>query len=301
MIDESFDELVTEQRNPRSADLDQLSTEGIVRLINEEDATVAGAVRRVLPAIARAADLVAERLQLDGRVFYVGAGTSGRIGWLDAVEWGPTFGIEPGRIQVLVAGGVSASVEASSELEDDPNLGARDLQAHRPMRSDVVVGIAASGRTPYVLGALRAAREAGCAVVAVCNNPNSPMVELADVAIVVCTGPEVLTGSTRMKAGTAQKMVLNMISTAAMVRLGKVYGNLMVDVRPLNRKLWARACRIVAEAAGVPVEEAARLLERAGRNVKVAIVMAVRGCDHREAAERLARAGGVVRKALEGP
>jgi len=299
--DIKFDELLTEQRNPRSLHLDRLSTEEIVLLINEEDATVAWAVRRAIPAIARAADLVAEHLRLGGRVFYVGAGTSGRIGWLDAVEWGPTFGIEPDRIRVLVAGGVSASVEASSELEDDPDLGASDLQAHRPTRTDVVIGIAASGRTPYVLGALRAARDAGCAVVSVCNNPSPPMEGLADVAIVVCTGPEVLAGSTRMKAGTAQKMVLNMISTAAMVRLGKVYGNLMVDLRPLNRKLWARACRIVAEAAGVSGEEAACLLERADRNVKVAIVMAVRGCDPQEAAERLARAGGFVRRALEDP
>lgn len=294
----ALEELETEQPNPRSADLDRLTTDEVVRLINQEDATVAAAVREALPAVARAAELVAERLSRGGRVFYVGAGTSGRVGWLDAVEWGPTFGVEPGCVQVVVPGGIGSTVEATSELEDDADLGARDLRGRRPTAGDVVVGIAASGRTPYVLGALQAAREAGCAVVAVCNNPRSPMEALADVAVVVRTGPEVLAGSTRMKAGTAQKMVLNMLSTAAMVRLGKVYRNLMVDVRPLNQKLVARAVRIVAEAVGVPLEEAEELLERAGRNVKVAIVMGRAGCGREEAVERLWRAGGRVRAAL---
>jgi N-acetylmuramic acid 6-phosphate etherase len=300
-VDEALDELETEQPNPRSADLDRLSTEEVVRVINAEDAQVAEAVREALPAVARAADLVAERLARGGRVFYVGAGTSGRVGWLDAVEWAPTFGVDPGCVRVVVAGGVGSGVEASSELEDDAELGAADLLSHGPSRGDVVVGIAASGRTPYVLGALRAAREVGCAVVAVCNNPGSPMEPLADVAVVVRTGPEVVAGSTRMKAGTAQKMVLNMVSTAAMVRLGKVYRNLMVDVRPLNRKLAARAARIVAEAAGVSVEEAEDLLERAGRNAKAAIVMARTGCTLEEALERLERASGHVRAALGEP
>lgn len=297
-VDGALDELETEQPNPRSADLDRLSPEEVVRVIHREDATVAEAVREALPAVARAAELVAERLSRGGRVFYVGAGTSGRVGWLDAVEWAPTFGVDPGCVRVVVAGGVGSGVEASSELEDDPELGAADLLSHTPSPGDVVVGIAASGRTPYVLGALRAARKVGCAVVAVCNNPASPMEALADVAVVVRTGPEVVAGSTRMKAGTAQKMVLNMLSTAAMVRLGKVYRNLMVDLRPLNRKLAARAARIVAQAAGVPLEEAERVLERAGRNVKVAIVMARTGCGPQDAAERLERAGGRVRAAL---
>lgn len=294
----TLDDLETEQPNPRSLELDRLPVAEVVRLINEEDATVAGAVREVLPAVARAAELVADRLARGGRVFYVGAGTSGRIGWLDAVEWVPTFGVEPGSVQVVVAGGINSTVEASSELEDDAELGAEDLRAHAPSARDVVVGLAASGRTPYVLGALRAAREAGCAVVAVCNNPRSPMEALADVAVVVRTGPEVVAGSTRMKAGTAQKMVLNMLSTAAMVRLGKVYRNLMVDVRPLNRKLVARASRIVAQAAGVSAREAEEWLERAGRNVKVAIVMARTGCGPEEAEARLQAAGGQVRVAL---
>jgi N-acetylmuramic acid 6-phosphate etherase len=294
----ALDELETEQPNPQSADLDRLSTEEVVRLINEEDATVAEAVRDALPAVARAAELVADRLSRGGRVFYVGAGTSGRVGWLDAVEWAPTFGVDPGCVRVVVAGGIGSAVEASSELEDDADLGANDLLAHQPSSRDVVVGIAASGRTPYVLGALRAAREVGCAVVAVCNNPASPMEPLADVAVVVRTGPEVLAGSTRMKAGTAQKMVLNMLSTAAMVRLGKVYRNLMVDLRPLNRKLVARATRIVVQAARVTPEQAEDVLERAGRNVKVAIVMARTGCGPEEAAARLERAAGHVRVAL---
>ncbi|MCL6500096.1 MAG: N-acetylmuramic acid 6-phosphate etherase [Firmicutes bacterium] len=294
----TLDDLETEQPNPRTADLDRLPVPEVVRLINEEDATVAEAVRQALPEVARAAELLADRLARGGRVFYVGAGTSGRIGWLDAVEWAPTFGVEPDCVQVVVAGGIGSTVEASSELEDDGELGARDLQAQGPRADDVVVGIAASGRTPYVLGALRAARDAGCATVAVCNNPHSPMEALADVAVVVRTGPEVVAGSTRMKAGTAQKMVLNMLSTAAMVRLGKVYRNLMVDVRPLNRKLVARASRIVAQAAGVSAREAEELLERAGRNVKVAIVMARTGCGPEEAAARLRAAGGQVRVAL---
>jgi N-acetylmuramic acid 6-phosphate etherase len=300
-VDGALDELETEHPNPRSADLDRLSTEEVVRLINQEDATVAEAVREVLPAVARAAELVAERLSSGGRVFYVGAGTSGRVGWLDAVEWAPTFGVDPGYVRAVVAGGIGSAVEASSELEDDADLGAGDLLSHQPTSRDVVVGIAASGRTPYVLGALRAAREAGCATVAVCNNPRSPLEALADVAVVVRTGPEVVAGSTRMKAGTAQKMILNMVSTAAMVRLGKVYRNLMVDVRPLNRKLATRAARIVAQAAGVSVGEAEKVLEQAGRNVKVAIVMARTGCSPEEAAARLERAGGRVRAALGEP
>lgn len=294
----TLDDLETERPNPRTADLDRLPVLEVVRLINEEDATVAEAVREALPAVARAAELVAERLSGGGRVFYVGAGTSGRVGWLDAVEWAPTFGVDPDCVQAVVPGGVGSGVEATSELEDDAELGARDLQARGPTVSDVVVGIAASGRTPYVVGALKAARDAGCATVAVCNNPRSPLEELADVAVVVRTGPEVVAGSTRMKAGTAQKMVLNMLSTAAMVRLGKVYRNLMVDVRPLNRKLVARAVRIVAEAVGAPPEEAEGLLERAGRDVKVAIVMARTGCTPEEARARLERAGGRVRAAL---
>lgn len=296
---DEFALLPTEQRNPRSMRLDVMSTREIVALMNEEDAGVAPAVRRALGEIARAADLLADRIRQGGRVFYVGAGTSGRVALLDAAEWPPTFGTDPDLVQVVIAGGAEAGVRSSAPLEDDAELGARDLAARAPGPDDVVVGLAASGRTPYVLGALRHAREAGAATVAVCSNPRTPMTEAAQVVIVADTGPEVLTGSTRMKAGTAQKMILNILSTAAMVRLGKVYSNLMVDMTPANEKLLERAKRIVSEAAGVSPAEAARALEAGGRRVKTAIVMAVRRCGAEEADAALTRAGGLIRRALE--
>ncbi|HEU5298870.1 MAG TPA: N-acetylmuramic acid 6-phosphate etherase [bacterium] len=296
---DEFAALPTEQRNPRSMRLDVMSTREIVALMNEEDAGVAAAVRRAVAEIARAADLIADRIRHGGRVFYVGAGTSGRVALLDAAEWPPTFGTSPDLAQVVIAGGAGAGVQSAAPLEDDAELGARDLATRAPGPGDVVIGLAASGRTPYVLGALRRAREAGAATVAVCSNPRTPMTTAADIAIVADTGPEVLTGSTRMKAGTAQKMILNMLSTAAMVRLGKVYSNLMVDMAPANEKLLERAKRTVAEAAGVSTAEAARVLEAGGRRVKTAIVMAVRRCGAAEADAALARAGGLIRRALE--
>lgn len=296
---DEFGALVTEQRNPKSMRLDQMDTADMLVLMNEEDAGVALAVRAALPEITRAVDLVAGRIKAGGRVFYVGAGTSGRIAMLDAAEWTPTFSTDPGLVQAVIAGGPSASVDAASELEDDAELGARDLAARGVGSRDVVIGLAASGRTPYVLGALQAARSAGAATAGICCNPDAPMTAVVDVAIVAVVGPEVLAGSTRMKAGTAQKMILNMISTAAMVRLGKVHSNLMVDVHPGNRKLVDRARRIVAEAASIPLSEAAKSLEAAGNQVKPAIVMAVLGCDLAAAQQRLARADGVVRAALE--
>lgn len=291
--------LPTERRNPKSMRLDVMSTREIVALINEEDASVAPAVRRALGEIARAADLIAERIREGGRVFYVGAGTSGRVALLDAAEWPPTFGTPADLVQVVIAGGAAAGVQSAAPLEDDAALGARDLAAKAPQPRDVVIGLAASGRTPYVLGALRQAREAGAATVAVCSNPGAPVTAAAEIVIVAPTGPEVLTGSTRMKAGTAQKMILNLLSTAAMVRLGKVYSNLMVDMAPANEKLLDRGRRIVAEAAGVSAAEAARVLDAAGRRVKTAIVMAVRRCSADEADAALARAGGLIRRALE--
>lgn len=296
---DEFALLRTEQRNPGSMRLDVMSTLEIVTLMNDEDAAVASAVRRALGEIARAADLLAERIRQGGRVFYVGAGTSGRVALLDAAEWPPTFGTDPDLVRVVIAGGAEAGVRSAAPLEDDAALGARDLAARAPRPEDVVVGLAASGRTPYVLGALRHAREVGAATVAVCSNPRTPMTEAAQIVIVADTGPEALTGSTRLKAGTAQKMILNMLSTAAMVRLGKVYSNLMVDMTPANEKLLERAKRIVSEAAGVSGAEAARVLEAGGRRVKTAIVMAVRRCGAAEADAALARAGGVIRRALE--
>jgi len=298
-MNDEFGALVTERRNPRSMRLDLMSTAEIVALINDEDATVAPAVRAALPEIARAVDLIAARLRSGGRLFYVGAGTSGRVAMLDASEWPPTFGTEPGLVRAVVAGGASTAVTSAAPLEDDPELGARDLAAHEPTPRDVVVGIAASGRTPYVMGALRKAREVGAATIAVCSNPAPPMGDLADIAIVALTGPEVVTGSTRMKAGTAQKMILNMLSTAAMVRLGKVYSNLMVDMAPANEKLVERARRIVSEAAGISTAQAARMLEAAGNHVKTAIVMAVLRCGPEEAKAALDRSGGLVRGALQ--
>lgn len=293
------EDLITEQRNPRTLALDRMTTLQILNVINEDDATVAEAVHTALPQIAAATEVVIERIQRGGRVFYVGAGTSGRIGLLDALEWAPTFGTAPELIQALVAGHRGATIESASGLEDNADLGANDLAARSVRADDVVIGIAASGRTPYVLGALEAARKVGAATIAVCCNPRPPLAQVVDLAIVVVVGPEIITGSTRMKAGTAQKMVLNMISTATMVRLGKVYSNLMVDVRPLNRKLQARAERIVAEAAAISHTEAARVLAAAGNHVKAAIVMAVSGCDLPTALAKLERAGGFVRDALE--
>lgn len=294
-----FGAMVTEQRNLKSMRLDELGTAEMLAVINEEDAIVAPAVRAALPEIARAVDLVAGRITAGGRVFYVGAGTSGRIAMVDAAEWTPTFSTDPGLVRAVVAGGPSASVDAASELEDDAELGARDLTVFGVGARDVVIGLTASGRTPYVLGALRSARSVGAATAGICCNPNAPMTAVVDVAIVAVVGPEVLAGSTRMKAGTAQKMILNMISTAAMVKLGKVYSNLMVDVHPGNRKLVDRAQRIVAEAASIPLNDAAKALAAAGNQVKPAIVMAKLRCDLKEAQQRLARAGGFVRKALE--
>jgi N-acetylmuramic acid 6-phosphate etherase len=291
---------VTEQANPATAGMDQLTTEEMLALIHSQDAEVAAAVRAALAEIARAVDLIADHLNRGGRLFYAGAGTSGRIGLLDAAEWRPTFGTAPGTVRAIIAGGTAASVEAAADVEDDEQAGAMDLREGGVLSGDVVLGITASGGTPYVLGALRAARAAGAATVSVACNPIAPVAALSDVAIVAVTGPEVIAGSTRMKAGTAQKMILNMLSTAVNVKLGKVFGNLMVDIQPLNQKLLARARRIVAEATGVSAADAAALLDASGGNVKAAVVMAVTGVDFPEAQRRLQRARGFVRAAIEG-
>lgn len=289
----------TEQPTPATAALDRLSTEEIVALINTEDATVAAAVRTALPEIARAVDLIADRLRRGGRLIYVGAGTSGRIGLLDAAEWGPAFGTPLRTVRALLAGSVGASVEVAASVEGETDAGAADLRAREVTAADVVLGISAGGRTPYVIGALQTARELGAATVSIVCDSGAPISHLSDVAVVAVTGPEVLAGATRMKAGTAQKMILNMISTAVNVRLGKVFGNIMVDIQPLNEKQLARAGRVVADAAGVSEDEAARLLEAAGGSVKAAIVMAETGVDLPEARRRLERAGGFVRTAIE--
>jgi N-acetylmuramic acid 6-phosphate etherase len=291
--------LPTEQRNPATTEIDRLSTLEMVRLLNAQDATVAGAVERVLPEIARSIDLIVDRIRRGGRLVYIGAGTSGRLGVLDASECPPTYNTPPELVVGLIAGGDHALRHPVENVEDRPEAGAAALQEIHLTDRDVVVGIAASGRTPFVLGALRYARETGAATVSLSNVPDAAIGREADLAIAAVTGPEPVTGSTRMKAGTAQKMVLNMLTTGTMVRLGKTYGNLMVDVQPSNAKLRDRAVRIVSEATGLDRDAATARLAQAGNDVKTAIVMELLGVDAGTARERLSRADGVVRVATE--
>ncbi len=264
--------LPTEARNPASEHIDQLPTLDMLRIINEADATVAAAVAAELPHIAKAVDAIAARLEQGGRLFYMGAGTSGRLGVLDASECPPTFSVPPTLVRGIIAGGDSALRTSSERSEDSPEQGSRDLIAADFTPQDTLVGIAASGRTPYVLGALAHARSVGALTISLTCVPNSQMAAVSDIAIAPVTGPEVLTGSTRLKAGTATKLVLNMLSTGIMIKAGAVYSNLMVNVQPTNAKLVDRAQRIIAAATGVDQPTAAHLLEQAG-SVKTAIVM----------------------------
>ena len=266
-----LENLLTEQSNPASAHIDQLSTEEMLRVINAEDRKVAEAVGREIPNIARAVDAIAAAFRRGGRLFYIGAGTSGRLGVLDASECPPTFGAPPELVQGIIAGGETALSRATETTEDDPAIGARDLTARGFTRQDVLVGIAASGRTPYVLGAVAEAKRMGAPTVGLSCTPESELALAADIAITPLVGPEVIAGSTRLKAGTAQKLVLNMLTTGAFVRMGYVYGNLMVNVQPKNSKLRDRARRIIAQAAGVTYEHADELLRAAGDNVPAAI------------------------------
>ena len=295
----SGDELGTEARNPLSIDLDRLTTTGFVELVNREDAAVAAAVAREAPRIAKAIERIAASLAAGGRLVYVGAGTSGRLGVLDAAECPPTFGTDPGQVVALIAGGERALTTAVEGAEDSAEQGAADVAALAIGPADTVVGITASGNTPYVIGALEQARAAGAATVGVCCNADSPVAAMADIGIAVVTGPEVLSGSTRMKAGTATKMVLNMLTTGAMVRLGKTYGNLMVDLKAGNRKLERRSHRILASAAQLTPSDAEAALRAAGGDLKIAIVAARLGITTNEARRRLRDAGGKVRAALE--
>ncbi len=294
---------VTEARNPATEQIDTLSTLEMVRLINAEDARVAEAVAVELPQIAAAIDAIAERMRRGGRLIYIGAGTSGRLGVLDASECPPTFGTPPELVVALIAGGTRAITEAVEGAEDDAEAGAREIAALEVGPQDSVVGIAASGRTPYVIGGMAEARWRGALVISLATNHPAPLEELAAIAIAPLVGPEVIAGSTRLKSGTAQKMVLNMLSTGVMIRLGKTFSNLMVDVQPTNAKLRARARRIVAQAgesAGRPIseEEAGAMLEACGGEVKTAIVALLAQVTPEEARARLAAAGGVVRGAL---
>ena len=294
--------LPTETRNPRTEHIDELSTLDMLALINDEDALVAAAVRAELPQIARAVDSITERFARGGRLVYIGAGTSGRLGVLDASECPPTFSTDPKLVQGLIAGGDRALRLSSEHSEDSPGEGARDLEqsgfAPETPTYDTLVGIAASGRTPYVLGAMRFARSRGALTIALTCVPGSAMAEAADLAITPATGPEILTGSTRMKAGTATKLVLNMLSTGVMIRTGTTLGNLMVNVRPTNAKLADRARRIVTAVTGCDPARAEQLLREAG-DVKTAILMQHLTLPYAAAVARLKRSGGKLRLALQ--
>jgi len=290
-----LDARLTEQRNPRSLRIDQLSTIEIVDLINAEDRMVANAVGEEREAIARCIDLVVECFNKGGRLFYVGAGTSGRLGVLDASEMPPTYRTNPEMVQGIIAGGYEALVRAQEGAEDSRADGARDLEARGLRKEDFVLGIATSGTTPYVHGALARARELGCKTgFLLCTYPSEELQRTHDVVIAPLVGPEVITGSTRMKAGTATKMVLNTITTSSMVKLGKVFGNLMVDLQVTCEKLRDRGQRILMETVGLEREQAALLLDRADGHVKTAIVMAKLGIDRHDARRRLDEANGVL-------
>ena len=295
----NFSAMATEQRNPNTMEIDTLPTLEMVKRINNEDKTVALAVEQELPAIAEAIDVITEQLKKGGRLFYCGAGTSGRLGVLDASECPPTYGVSPDVVIPLIAGGREAFLDAKEGAEDDFSLCETDLRSHDFSGGDVLVGIAASGRTPYVLGGMRYAKACGAPVISITCNENSQMAAEADIAISPVVGPEAVTGSTRMKAGTAQKLVLNMLSTGVMIKLGKVYENLMVDVQPTNEKLVARTRRIVMLATGASEEEAEAALAQCGHHPKTAIVMIKRGVDAQNAATLLLDADGFVRKAIE--
>lgn len=290
--------LRTEQAHDGATNLDQKSAIEIARLINAEDATVARAVRRALPQIARAIDLVAAALRQGGRLIYAGAGTSGRIGALDASECAPTFDLSPRTVQAIIAGGPKALATSAESREDDTKLGRAEMARRKPGKKDVVIGIASSGRTPFTVAAIEYARRRGAKTIALTCNPNSPLQRAAGFAIVTDVGPEVLAGSSRMKAGTAHKMVLNIISTGAMTRLGYVYGNLMVKVSPRNEKLVQRVVGILEQATGADHETARRALEASGNRTPVALVMLAAGVSRAKAAAALKKSLGHVRQAI---
>ncbi len=292
------DHRTTESRNRNTMNLDCMTSLEIVRAMNREDESVPLAIRDHLEEIARIADWGKESLGRGGRIFYMGAGTSGRLGVLDASECPPTFGVSPDLVTGLIAGGEKALIRAVEGAEDDRELGRKDLEEHGLTEKDLVIGLAASGRTPYVLGGLEYARRLGCHTAAVSCNAGCEMSRTAELGIEVVVGPEVLTGSTRLKAGTAQKMILNMISTAVMVGTGRAYQNLMVDLVQSNEKLHGRAVQIVMEATGADRETAEETLDHAGGHCKTAVTMLLAGCGREEAQRRLEKAGGFVREAI---
>lgn len=295
---QQLNQLITEQRNPNSMQLDSLSAQELVALINREDQQVALAVEKCLPQIASAVEKIVAAFERGGRLVYVGAGTSGRLGVLDASECPPTYGVKPEMVVGLIAGGDHALRHPIEGAEDNVQQGQADLEEIDFSARDVLVGIAASGRTPYVLGALNYAKQLGATTVSIASNPKSKMAEVADIAIETVVGPEVLTGSSRMKSGTAQKLVLNMLTTASMVLIGKCYQNLMVDVQASNEKLKARVLKIVMEATECDNEAAANVLTKANGQVKLAILMQLSGLDALEAQSLLDKSNGKLRQAL---
>ena len=290
-------DLLTETRNPASSAIDRLPTAEILAVINQADREIPNAVAKVIPEITKAVDAIVDRLRKQGRLFYIGAGTSGRLGVLDASECPPTFNVPASLVQGIIAGGDRALRNSVERAEDDPEQGRKDLEARGFSTGDVLVGIAASGRTPYVLGAMAYAESLGALTIGLSCTPDSKVARAAEIAITPVPGPEIITGSTRMRAGTATKLVLNMISTAVMIRLGYVYGNLMVNVQPTNGKLADRARRIIATIAGISNEEAGRLLDESG-SVRVAIIMHKFGIGRSDAEARLNAAQGSLRAAL---
>ena len=295
---QQLNQLITEQRNPNSMQLDSLSAQELVALINREDQQVALAVEKCLPQIASAVEKIVTAFERGGRLVYVGAGTSGRLGVLDASECPPTYGVKAEMVVGLIAGGDHALRHPIEGAEDNVQQGQADLEEIDFSARDVLVGIAASGRTPYVLGALNYAKQLGATTVSIASNPNSKMAEVADIAIETVVGPEVLTGSSRMKSGTAQKLVLNMLTTASMVLIGKCYQNLMVDVQASNEKLKARALKIVMEVTECDNETAANVLAKANGKVKLSILMQLSGLDALEAQSLLDKSNGKLRQAL---
>lgn len=295
----NFNAMVTEGRNPASENIDQLPTDEMLKVINHEDQKVALAVEAIVPEIAQAVDIIAVAFKQGGRLVYCGAGTSGRLGILDASECPPTFGTPPEQVTGLIAGGHRAILQAVENAEDSQVMGINDLKAINFSSRDVLVGIAASGRTPYVVAALHYARESGATTVALTCNPDSEMAKMVDIALTPVVGPEVITGSSRMKAGTAQKLVLNMLTTGAMIRSGKVYGNLMVDVEATNQKLVQRQVNIVMQATECDEEEAKAALNSCGGHCKTAIVMVLGQLSAQEAKALLAESEGFIRQALQ--
>ena len=297
-----FDELLsleTESKNPKTTNIDRLPVAEVLKLINAEDKTVPVAVEKEIPNIAKAVEFVTDSFKTGGRLIYIGAGTSGRLGVLDAAECSPTFGADPGMVVGMIAGGWDALRRSMEGSEDDEEGGARALDEIKITRKDTVVGMSASGRTPFVIGALDFAKVIGCKTVGISTNPNPKMKDHVDVMIAPAVGPEVITGSTRMKSGTAQKLVLNMISTTAMIGIGKVYQNLMVDLRPWSGKLRERSKRIIMELAGVDYERADSAFEASGRDLKAALVMVEAGAEPDKAKELLKASGGHMFKAIE--